>query len=160
MNDYLTDERWALIAPHLSGKESDRGCHGRDNRSFIEAVFWIARTGSPWRQLPSRFGKWYTNYTRFHRWKQKQIWPDVMNALAADDACEYLYENGKIRRAPPRQPVAQQATESSPEPQGGTEGAAPPPSRRSKNRERLAFGQRKSRQWRERSLQRQTRGKW
>jgi len=87
---YLTDERWALIASHLPGKEGDPGCHGRDNRLFIEAVFWIVRTGSPWRSLPPHFGKWYTNYTRFRRWTQKRVWPGVLDALAADESCEYI----------------------------------------------------------------------
>ncbi len=159
MDYYLTDKRWALIASRLSGKESDPGCHGRDNRLFIEAVFWIARSGSPWRRLPARFGKWYTHYTRFHRWKQKQVWPEVMNALAADETCEYFYEEGAIRHAPPPPPVAPEAAESAPEAQGGSDGAASPPSRRSKKRERPAFGQRKLRQWRERSFRRQSRGK-
>jgi len=97
---YFTDARWALIASHLPGKEGDPGCHGRDNRLFIEAVFWIVRTGSSWRSLPPHFGKWYTNYTRFNRWKQKRVWPGVLDALKADDACEYFYEDGAILHAP------------------------------------------------------------
>jgi len=159
VDHYLTDERWALIASRLPGKESDPGCHGRDNRLFMEAVFWIARTGSPWRSLPLRFGKWYTNYTRFHRWTQKQIWPDVLSALAADETCEYFYEDGAIRHAPLRGPVAQEAGKSPPEAPGVSEAAASPPSRRSKKRERPTFAQRKSQTWRERSLWRQSRGK-
>jgi len=106
---YLTDERWALIASRLPGKEGDPGCHGRDNRLFIEAVFWIVRTGSPWRRLPPHFGKWYTNYTRFRRWTQKRVWPRVLNALRADESCEYFYEKGVIRHAPPLRPGAQDA---------------------------------------------------
>ena len=157
---YLTDERWALIASRLPGKEGDPGCHGRDNRLFIEAVFWIVRTGSPWRSLPPHFGKWYTHYTRFHRWTQKQVWPDVMSALATDKNCEYFYDEGTIRYAPPPRAVAaQKAAESPPEAQGGSEGAAASPSRRSKKRERRVFGQRKPQEWRARSLRRQSRGK-
>ena len=109
MDYYLTDERWALIASRLPGKEGDPGCHGRDNRLFIEAVFWIARTGSPWRRLPAHFGKWYTNYTRFRRWTQKRVWAGVLNALAADESCEYFFEEGVIRHAPLRRLVAQDA---------------------------------------------------
>ena len=105
---YLTDERWALIASHLPGKEGDPGCHGRDNRLFIEAVFWIVRTGSPWRSLPPHFGKWYTNYTRFRRWTQKRVWPGVLDALAADESCEYFFEEGALRHAPLRLLVAQE----------------------------------------------------
>ncbi len=94
---YLTDERWALIASLLPGKEGDPGCHGRDNRLFIEAVFWIIRSDATWRSLPPEFGKWYTNYTRFRRWTLDGRWPIVLNALAADDSCEFFYENGEIR---------------------------------------------------------------
>ena len=158
VDHYLTDKRWALIATRVPGKESDPGCHGRNNRLFIEAVFWIARTGSAWRSLPPHFGKWYTNYTRFNRWMRKQIWPDVLSALAADETCEYFYDDGAIRHAPLREPVTQEAAKSPREARGGSESDLPS-SRRSKERQRPAFAQRKSRRWRERSLRRQ-RGKW
>ena len=111
---YLTDERWALIASLLPGNEVTPGRHGRDNRLFIEAVFWIVRTGSPWRSLPPHFGKWYTNYTRCHRWTQKQVWPTVLSALKADPTCEYFYEDGAIQHAP-RRGVAHE-TEAAPPP--------------------------------------------
>ncbi len=104
---YLTDERWALIASLLPGNEVIPGRHGRDNRLFIEAVFWIVRSGSPWRSLPPHFGKWYTNYTRFRRWTKKRVWPGVLNALGADESCEYFYEDGAIRHQPARR-VAQE----------------------------------------------------
>ncbi len=107
---YLTDDRWALIASRVPGKEGDPGCHGRDNRLFIEAVFWIVRTGSPWRSLPPHFGKWYTNYTRYRRWMQKRVWPVVMSALAMDQTCEYFYEDGEILHAPLRRFVAPEAS--------------------------------------------------
>lgn len=103
MNDfYLDDRRWAMISTSLPGKKGDAGCHGRDNRLFIEAVLWIVRTGSPWRSLPPRFGKWYTAYTRFRRWTTKSVWPEVFAKLAQDSGCEYFYEDGVILHAPLR----------------------------------------------------------
>ncbi len=56
------------IEPHLPGKARDPGRTGQDNRLFVNAVFWIARTGTPWRDLPGRFGLWNTVYRRFYRW--------------------------------------------------------------------------------------------
>ena len=54
----LTDAQWSRIEPHCLGKASDPGRTGGDARLFLEAVLWIARTGSPWRDLPEVFGNW------------------------------------------------------------------------------------------------------
>lgn len=48
-----------------------------DNRRFVEAVLWIARTGSPWRDLPAELGNWHTTYTRFSRWCKTGVWRRV-----------------------------------------------------------------------------------
>jgi transposase len=108
-NPYLTDERWALIASHVPGKAGDPGCRGRDNRLFIEAVLWLARTGKPWRALPPCFGKWYTSYTRFRRWSIRNVWQGLFARLAEDGPCEYFFEDGAIRHAPLRAVLACEA---------------------------------------------------
>jgi transposase len=61
----LSDAQWAKMEPLCLGKPSDRGRSGKDNRLFVEAVLWIARTGSPWRDLPPSFGHWNSTFTRF-----------------------------------------------------------------------------------------------
>jgi transposase len=106
---YLTDERWALVDRRVTGKLGDPGCRGRDNRLFLEAVLWIARTGAPWRELPPEFGKWYTAYTRFRRWMKKGVWPRVFEALAQDGACEYSWDDGEISWTPLRVMLANEA---------------------------------------------------
>lgn len=95
----LSDELWGAVAPILPGKDGDPGCHGRDNRLFLEAVFWIARTGSPWRNLPAEFGKWYTTYTRYHRWEKKGVWPRVIEALRQQGADDLRYDEDGLRWA-------------------------------------------------------------
>lgn len=60
----LKDHQWDRIAPHLPGKRSDPGRTGADNRLFVEAVLWLARTGSPWRDLPDFFGNWNVSVSR------------------------------------------------------------------------------------------------
>ena len=54
----LRDDQWKRIEWMLPGKVGDRGRSGADNRQFVEATLWIARTGSPWRDLPKGFGPW------------------------------------------------------------------------------------------------------
>lgn len=94
----LTNERWARIEPELPGKLGDPGRRARDNRLFVEAVLWIARTGSPWRDLPDEFGKWLTVYTRFWRWSRKGVWERVFEALSDDPDFEYVMIDGTICR--------------------------------------------------------------
>ena len=100
LDNYLSEERWRSVAPVLAGKDGDPGCSGRDNRLFLKAVFWIARTGSAWRNRPPRFGKWYTIYTRYHRWEQKGVWPRVIAALSQDGACDFKYDGDGLHWTP------------------------------------------------------------
>lgn len=51
----LRDDQWERIKDFLPGKARDSGVTAANNRLFIEAVLWIARTGSPWRDLPESF---------------------------------------------------------------------------------------------------------
>jgi transposase len=57
----------AAGVPLLPGKPGDPGRSGADNRLFLEAVLWIVRTGSPWRDLHESFGNWNSVFRRFRR---------------------------------------------------------------------------------------------
>ncbi|QHW24421.1 IS5 family transposase [Rhizobium leguminosarum bv. viciae 248] len=95
----LRDEQWERIAPHIIGDERTRGSSGRDNRMFVEAVLWIVRTGSPWRDLPEVFGEWNSVFRRFSRWSQKGIWWRMFAAMSDDPDFEYLIVDSTIIRA-------------------------------------------------------------
>ena len=56
----ISDAVWSLLEPHLSGQRGQWGGIAQDNRRFINGVFWILRTGAPWRDLPPFYGKWGT----------------------------------------------------------------------------------------------------
>ena len=95
----LSDAQWERISPHIIGDERTRGSSGRDNRLFVEAVLWIVRTGSPWRDLPEIFGGWNSIFRRFSRWSQKGIWWRMFEAMADDPDFEYLIVDSTIIRA-------------------------------------------------------------
>jgi transposase len=69
----LTDAQWAKMEALCLGKPGDPGRSGKDNRRFVEAVLWIARTGSPWRDLPPSFGHWNSVFTRFRDWAKADM---------------------------------------------------------------------------------------
>jgi transposase len=92
----LTDAQWERIAPLLPGKEGDPGRSAADNRLFIEAVLWIVRAGTPWRDLPETFGKWGSVWKRFRRWALRGEFKRIFAALSDDPDFEYALIDGTI----------------------------------------------------------------
>ena len=95
----LRDEQWERIKDLLPGKVTDSGVTAKDNRLFLEAVLWIARTGSPWRDLPPVLGNWHATYTRFSRWGKKGVWQRVIEAISNDVDLEALFVDSTVVRA-------------------------------------------------------------
>ena len=95
----LSDGQWGRMAPHIIGDERTRGSSGRDNRMFVEAVLWVVRTGSPWRDLPDAFGFWNSAFRRFSRWSEKGVWHRIFAAMSDDPDFEYLILDSTIVRA-------------------------------------------------------------
>ena len=95
----LRDDQFERIAPLLPGGPGSRGRPAANNREFVEAVLWIARTGSPWRDLPEEFGSWNTVYRRFARWSDAGIWRGVFARLASDGDFEEVFIDSTIVRA-------------------------------------------------------------
>jgi putative transposase len=95
----ITDEQFRRIEHLPPGKPSDPGVTARDNRLFLDAVLWIARTGAPWPDLPERFGTYDTVYQRFNRWAKRGVWARIMEALGGDADLEHLLLDSTVIRA-------------------------------------------------------------
>jgi transposase len=76
----LTDFEWTAIRPFLPNKP--RGVPRVNDRRVLNGIFWILRSGAPWRDLPESFGPYTTCYKRFVRWRMAGIWDLIMEALA------------------------------------------------------------------------------
>lgn len=94
----LRDDQWERIAPLLPGKVGDPGRSVVDNRLFLEAVLWIVRVGSPWRDLPEAFGHWNSVFHRFRRWAKAGVFDKVFTALSDAGDFEYAIIDGTIVR--------------------------------------------------------------
>ena len=83
----ISDKTWALLEPRLPGRAGVWGKVAKDNRTFLNAVFWILRTGAPWRDLPPDYGDWKNTHRRFCRWRDKGVWEKILEPLV--DAADY-----------------------------------------------------------------------
>lgn len=70
-------------------------------KNFVEAVFWMLKSGSQWRLLPDCYGKWNTVYSRFNVWCKKGIWEALLTYVAQDPDLEHLLMDSTIVRAHP-----------------------------------------------------------
>jgi transposase len=94
----MTDDHWERIKDFLPGQPADPGVTAQDNRLFVNAVLWIAKTGAPWRDLPERFGPWGSVWKRFDRWAKKGVWKRVFEALQDPDL-EWMIIDSTVVRA-------------------------------------------------------------
>jgi hypothetical protein len=67
----LTDYEWAAIKPFLPNKP--RGVPRVNDRRVLNGIFWVLRSGAPWRDLPDYFGPYTTCYNRFVRWRSGRL---------------------------------------------------------------------------------------
>ena len=92
----LTDYEWTAIKPMLPNKP--RGVPRANDRRVLNGIFWVLRSGVPWRDLPNAFGPYTTCYNRFVRWARAGVWARIMNALAgAHDTAVQMIDTSIVR---------------------------------------------------------------
>jgi len=92
----LTNCEWLAIKPLLPNKP--RGVPRVDDRRVLSGIFWVLRSGAPWRDLPDNLGPYTTSYNRFVRWRRAGVWNRIMCALAtAHDASIQMIDSSIVR---------------------------------------------------------------
>jgi transposase len=95
----LTDFEWRVIQPLLPNKP--RGIPRVDDRRVLSGIFWVLRSGAPWRDLPERYGPRTTCYNRFVRWQKAGVWDRLMDAVTAANHVDIqMIDSTSVRRPP------------------------------------------------------------
>ena len=93
----ILDEQWDAIKDLLPGKQGDPGVTAKDNRLFINAIMFVAKTGIPWRDLPERFGPWHNVFQRFNRWCKKGVFTQIFDVFRDPDLEVLMLDSTVIR---------------------------------------------------------------
>lgn len=88
----LSDEQWSAIKDLISGRKSDPGRTGRNNRLFVNAVLFVLKTGIPWEDLPARYGKPNTVWKRYDRWCARGVWARLFLAMGESEMADELQD--------------------------------------------------------------------
>ncbi|MEH2473313.1 transposase [Nitrobacteraceae bacterium AZCC 2161] len=92
----LADYEWTAIKPMLPNKP--RGVPRVNDHRVLNGIFWVLRSGAPWRDLPEAFGPYTTCYNRFVRWRRAGVWGRILDALAAaHDAAVQMIDTSIVR---------------------------------------------------------------
>ena len=86
----------SLLPPENSGKQ---GRPSKCNRTILNGIVWIARSGAPWRDLPERYGPWQTVYSRFRKWMEDGILDNIFRVLSLDAELSELSIDASIVQA-------------------------------------------------------------
>ena len=109
----LSDREWAIIQPLLPQKS--RGVPRVDDRRVINGILWRFRAGTPWRDVPERYGPRTTLYNRFTRWRAAGIWDRILEAISEaydgdivmiDSSCVRVHQHGAAGKRGARTPTA------------------------------------------------------
>ena len=82
----MSDDEWMFFEAFITAIRGRGGRPPEDHRLVLDGVFWITRTGAPWRDLPEEFGKWYSVYRQFRRWTLAGLWELILSALNESEA--------------------------------------------------------------------------
>jgi transposase len=82
----------------VTGPNKPLGVPRADDRKVLNGIFWRLRTGSPWADIPERYGPSTTCYNRFVRWRKAGVWDRIFEAVSrAYDGDLQMVDSSSIR---------------------------------------------------------------
>lgn len=93
----MSDAQWAMVSLLVPKRRGPQPI--LEDRRFIDAVLYRAKTGIPWRDLPERFGAWKTVFNRFTNWSQRGHWAAIFKALQLEDEEDAVILDASVVRA-------------------------------------------------------------
>jgi transposase len=97
--DVLGDDQWERLKEFVPGGRKGKRGPRTDNRRFLNALLWMARSGGRWRDLPERLGDYETVKRRYYRWIEMGVLDAILAALAREADLEWLMIDSTIVRA-------------------------------------------------------------
>lgn len=97
--DALRDDQWERIKGFVPGGRKGKRGPRTDNRKFLDALLWMARSGGRWRDLPERLGDYRSVKRRYYRWIEMGVLDDMLETLAREADLEWLMIDSTIVRA-------------------------------------------------------------
>ena len=97
--DALRDDQWERLKEYVPGGRKGKRGPRTDNRRFLNALLWMARSGARWRDLPEELGDYATVKRRYYRWIEMGVLDAILAALAREADLEWLMIDSTIVRA-------------------------------------------------------------
>jgi transposase len=99
--DELRDDQWERLKDYVPGGRKGKRGPRTDNRRFLNALLWMARSGARWRDLPEELGDYATVKRRYYRWIEMGVLDEILAALGREADLEWLMIDSTIVRAHP-----------------------------------------------------------
>jgi transposase len=97
--EYINEAAWSKILIFLKSTKNIYLGKEKKCKLFMEAVYWMMRTGAQWRELPNEYGNWNTVFQRFNAWSKKNIWSSLHLFCIEDPDLESVMIDATIVRA-------------------------------------------------------------
>ena len=94
-----SDRVWIIVEPFLGNRQKQYGRKQRDNREIFDAILWVLRTGSPWRDIPRELACWQTVYKRFVQWSESDALKKVFEAVRFEPDMQDISIDGTYIKA-------------------------------------------------------------